>query len=145
MIVKEPTSVNQIAGAIVNQLEVTYLNDQEKQLKKLKQIVTSLQDPKNAEFRELVLYKPSPYHLVKTMTAADMANPDIKKERKETTAYETEAMRLDYHKPAITRQFRCGRCKQNKTIYMQMQTRSADEPMTTFVNCVNCGNAWKFC
>eukprot|EP01060_Flectonema_neradi_P004643 TRINITY_DN13013_c1_g1_i1.p1 TRINITY_DN13013_c1_g1~~TRINITY_DN13013_c1_g1_i1.p1 ORF type:complete len:582 (+),score=126.56 TRINITY_DN13013_c1_g1_i1:33-1778(+) len=145
MIHSEPHSVNQIAGAIVNQLEITFPDDHERQLKKLKQIVTNLQDPKNAEFRELVLYKPSPYDLVKTMTAADMANPEIRRERQETTAYETEAMRLDYNKPAITRQFKCGRCKQNKTVYTQLQTRSADEPMTTFVNCVNCGNAWKFC
>jgi len=26
-----------------------------------------------------------------------------------------------------------------------MQTRSADEPMTTFVTCHNCNNRWKFC
>jgi transcription elongation factor S-II len=29
-------------------------------------------------------------------------------------------------------------------LLQQMQTRSADEPMTTFVTCVNCGNKWKF-
>jgi hypothetical protein len=29
--------------------------------------------------------------------------------------------------------------------YYQMQTRSADEPMTTFVSCLNCNNRWKFC
>jgi len=40
--------------------------------------------------------------------------------------------------------FRCGKCKSNKTTYYQMQTRSADEPMTTYVNCTNCGNRWKF-
>jgi transcription elongation factor S-II len=26
-----------------------------------------------------------------------------------------------------------------------MQTRSADEPMTTFVSCLECYNRWKFC
>jgi DNA-directed RNA polymerase subunit M/transcription elongation factor TFIIS len=36
--------------------------------------------------------------------------------------------------------FKCGKCKQNNCRYFQMQTRSADEPMTTFVNCLNCGN-----
>lgn len=44
---------------------------------------------------------------------------------------------------ATTTQFLCGRCKQRKTTYTQMQTRSADEPMTTFVRCTNCGNRWK--
>ena len=40
--------------------------------------------------------------------------------------------------------FKCKKCKSNKTEYSQMQTRSADEPMTTFVTCKNCGNRWKF-
>jgi DNA-directed RNA polymerase subunit M/transcription elongation factor TFIIS len=41
--------------------------------------------------------------------------------------------------------FRCSKCKQNNCTYYQMQTRSADEPMTTFVTCLNCHNRWKFC
>jgi DNA-directed RNA polymerase subunit M/transcription elongation factor TFIIS len=40
--------------------------------------------------------------------------------------------------------FKCGKCKKYKTSYYQMQTRSADEPMTTFVTCLNCDNKWKF-
>lgn len=39
--------------------------------------------------------------------------------------------------------FKCGRCKSLKTTYYQMQTRSADEPMTTYVTCKNCANRWK--
>jgi DNA-directed RNA polymerase subunit M/transcription elongation factor TFIIS len=39
--------------------------------------------------------------------------------------------------------FTCNRCKKNKTTYYQLQTRSADEPMTTFVSCLNCGKNWK--
>jgi transcription elongation factor S-II len=39
--------------------------------------------------------------------------------------------------------FTCGKCKSKKTKYYQMQTRSADEPMTTFVTCINCGKRWK--
>jgi transcription elongation factor S-II len=41
--------------------------------------------------------------------------------------------------------FKCGKCKSRKTTYFQMQTRSSDEPMTTFVTCLICKNKWKFC
>ena len=39
--------------------------------------------------------------------------------------------------------FTCGKCKSKKTTYFEMQTRSADEPMTIFVTCLNCGKRWK--
>ena len=39
--------------------------------------------------------------------------------------------------------FKCGKCKSVKTTYYQMQTRSADEPMTSYITCTNCGHKWK--
>lgn len=45
---------------------------------------------------------------------------------------------------SISKEFQCGKCKQRKVSYSQAQTRSADEPMTTFCECMNCGNRWKF-
>lgn len=36
----------------------------------------------------------------------------------------------------------CGKCKQRKVEYYQKQTRGADEPMTVFCNCTNCGKRW---
>lgn len=39
----------------------------------------------------------------------------------------------------------CGKCGQKKVSYSQAQTRSADEPMTTFCECLVCGNRWKVC
>jgi len=44
---------------------------------------------------------------------------------------------------AATDTFKCRKCHSNKCTYYQMQTRSADEPMTTFVTCIDCGNRWK--
>jgi len=44
---------------------------------------------------------------------------------------------------AATDTFKCRKCQSNKCTYYQMQTRSADEPMTTFVTCIDCGNRWK--
>ena len=45
----------------------------------------------------------------------------------------------------VTDQFKCSKCGQRKCTYYQKQTRSADEPMTTFITCVNCGKNWKEC
>lgn len=44
---------------------------------------------------------------------------------------------------AATDTFTCRKCKKNQCTYYQMQTRSSDEPMTTFVQCIPCGNRWK--
>lgn len=38
----------------------------------------------------------------------------------------------------------CFKCNGKKTLSYQKQTRSADEPMTTFVTCVGCKNKWKY-
>ena len=44
---------------------------------------------------------------------------------------------------AATDEFFCFKCQKRKCSYYEMQTRSADEPMTTFVTCLLCGNNWK--
>jgi transcription elongation factor S-II len=46
-------------------------------------------------------------------------------------------------KVAMTDQITCGKCKKNKITYIELQTRSADEPMTHFYTCLVCGNRWK--
>jgi len=44
---------------------------------------------------------------------------------------------------ASTDTFTCRKCKGKKCSYISMQTRSADEPSTIFVTCLDCGNRWK--
>ena len=36
----------------------------------------------------------------------------------------------------------CERCRSKKTKYIQLQTRSADEPMTVFAICTECDHHW---
>lgn len=51
--------------------------------------------------------------------------------------------RAEMSKKAVDGFFECRKCKLKKTSFYQMQTRGSDEPMTNFINCHNCGHAWK--
>ena len=44
---------------------------------------------------------------------------------------------------ASTDMFTCRKCKSKKCTYYELQTRSADEPATIFVTCLDCGKNWK--
>jgi transcription elongation factor S-II len=58
----------------------------------------------------------------------------IEKEKKLNTKKESASMFMY-----------CSRCKKKSNCdYYQLQTRSADEPMTTFVTCLECDRRWKF-
>jgi transcription elongation factor S-II len=96
---------------------------------------------------ELVLY-----------TAEQLASDEVRTKRKETAQRLIDSRRLDWdqaNEARINEQcgikgdllnaslFTCGRCKSIKTTSTQKQTRSADEPMTVFVLCLNCGKRWK--
>jgi DNA-directed RNA polymerase subunit M/transcription elongation factor TFIIS len=57
-------------------------------------------------------------------------------------ALKREAKMLEVDKSAATDMFRCSRCKKRECTYYELQTRSADEPMTQFIRCLNCGKQW---
>lgn len=44
---------------------------------------------------------------------------------------------------ATTDLYKCGKCHKRECTYFQLQTRSSDEPITTFITCVNCGKKWR--
>ncbi|KAG5248355.1 transcription elongation factor S-II [Salix suchowensis] len=112
---------------------------------KYRSIMFNIKDPKNPDLRRKVLLgQVQPPRLV-TMPPEEMASEQRKRENnqiKEKALFDCER---SGKAEATTDQFKCGRCGQRKCTYYQMQTRSADEPMTTYVTCVNCNNHWKFC
>ena len=54
-----------------------------------------------------------------------------------------EQSELEGNKALATDRFFCSRCQKRECTYYELQTRSADEPMTIFITCVNCGKRWK--
>ncbi len=57
--------------------------------------------------------------------------------------YKRDKYLYEEKQEAMTDQFKCGRCKSRECTYYELQTRSADEAMTTFITCLKCGNRWK--
>jgi DNA-directed RNA polymerase subunit M/transcription elongation factor TFIIS len=58
-------------------------------------------------------------------------------------AIKREAKMLEVDKSMATDMFKCSRCGKRQCTYYEMQTRSADEPMTQFIRCLNCGKQWR--
>ncbi|XP_039010640.1 transcription elongation factor TFIIS-like [Hibiscus syriacus] len=112
---------------------------------KYRSIMFNLKDPKNPDLRRKVLLgEVIPERLI-SMTPEEMASDERQRENNEIKQKALFDCERGLAPKATTDQFKCGRCGQRKTTYYQMQTRSADEPMTTYVTCVNCNNHWKFC
>ena len=54
-----------------------------------------------------------------------------------------EASKFNTNIQASTDMFTCRKCKSKKCTYYELQTRSADEPATIFVTCLDCGKNWR--
>ena len=85
---------------------------------------------------------------VVSMSPADLASDQKKVEREQTQKENLAARRTDWATEQAKNSdkegfFTCFKCGSKKTNFYQMQTRGADEPMTNFVNCFNCGKRWK--
>jgi len=77
---------------------------------------------------------------------ANMSIYDIFPENwKEILESNSKKDKLKYElKPeAMTDAFKCRKCGSRSTSYYEVQTRSADEPMTQFITCLDCNTRWK--
>ncbi|XP_069731509.1 transcription elongation factor A protein 3 [Phaenicophaeus curvirostris] len=107
--------------------------------------ISNLKDPKNPSLRKNVLCGAIPPSLIARMTAEEMASDELKELRNAMTQEAIREHQMAKTGGTVTDLFQCGKCKKKNCTYNQVQTRSADEPMTTFVLCNECGNRWKFC
>jgi len=82
-----------------------------------------------------------PAHQIPFMTAREMYPENWQVLADEQLKRETTM--LDGNPEEGSDMFTCKRCKKSRTRYWEMQTRSADEPMTIFIRCLNCGKEWR--
>jgi transcription elongation factor S-II len=95
---------------------------------------------------------------IMSYTTEQLASEETRMQRQQTAQRLIDSKRLDWNEANEDKinnmcgikgdllnasLFTCGRCKSIKTTSTQKQTRSADEPMTVFVLCLNCGKRWK--
>jgi transcription elongation factor S-II len=79
------------------------------------------------------------------MSSDELKSADLKKKEEALEKENMKKAQVPMVERSISDALECGKCKQKKVSYSQAQTRSADEPMTTFCECTVCGNRWKVC
>ncbi|XP_054939646.1 transcription elongation factor A protein 3 isoform X2 [Physeter macrocephalus] len=119
--------------------------------------ISNLKDPRNPGLRRNVLSGAISSGLIAKMTAEslylgktfvhpqEMASDELRELRNAMTQEAIREHQMAKTGGTTTDLFQCSKCKKKNCTYNQVQTRSADEPMTTFVLCNECGNRWKFC
>ncbi|XP_071448973.1 transcription elongation factor S-II [Hetaerina americana] len=107
--------------------------------------VANLKDSKNPSLRLNFLCGALAPQRLAVMTAEEMASDEMKALREKFKKEAIDDAQLATVQGTKTSLLKCAKCKKRNCTYNQVQTRSADEPMTTFVLCNECGNRWKFC
>ncbi|KAF4622269.1 hypothetical protein D9613_009228 [Agrocybe pediades] len=111
---------------------------------KIRSLFVNLKDKSNPSLRASIVEGSLSPEKFSKMSSSEMASEERRaadQKIKEENLFKSLSAA---EKQAETDAFQCSRCKQRKCIYRQQQTRSADEPMTTFVTCTVCQNKWKF-
>ena len=111
---------------------------------KYRELAMNLKDASNPDLNDALLCAAYSPEQVVAMSVKELASKQLKEQRQAEAQWAAQEARSDLGKlNGLTDMFRCGKCRERKCTYYQMQTRSADEPMTVFVRCTVCGNRWK--
>lgn len=138
-------SAEELAEELEEAIFNEFKNTDMKYKNRVRSRVANLKDPKNPSLRMNYICGALPASRLAVMTAEDMASDEMKQLRDKFKKEAINDAQLATVQGTKTDLLKCGKCKKRNCTYNQVQTRSADEPMTTFVLCNECGNRWKFC
>ncbi|KAG7519980.1 transcription elongation factor A protein 2-like isoform X1 [Solea senegalensis] len=134
-----------LAAQIEEQIFQEFKSTDMKYKTRLRSRISNLKDQKNPDLRRNVLCGNISPQRIASMSAEDMASAELKQIREALTKESIREHQLSKVGGTETDMFICNKCHGKSCAYTQVQIRSADEPMTTFVLCNSCGNRWKFC
>jgi DNA-directed RNA polymerase subunit M/transcription elongation factor TFIIS len=83
--------------------------------------------------------------LIKADKIGFMSPEELNPEKFEKIVKKRELEEYKKNNQATSNVFQCKKCKNRKCQVTQKQTRSADEPATTVVTCMECGYVFSFC
>jgi transcription elongation factor S-II len=110
---------------------------------KLRSLFQNLKNRSNPGLAKQVLAGDIAPEKFVVMTPEELKPEALKKLEKSLEKENMKKAQVPMAEKSISDALQCGKCKQKKVSYSQAQTRSADEPMTTFCECTVCGNRWK--
>jgi transcription elongation factor S-II len=110
----------------------------------VRSLYQNLRSKTSSTLRANVLSGAIPPTKLVTMTHDELKTEERKAEEAAMMKENMDKAMVAQEEQSISTHLRCNKCGQKKVTYTQAQTRSADEPMTTFCTCLNCGNRWKF-
>ncbi|CAG2104234.1 unnamed protein product [Medioppia subpectinata] len=134
-----------IACKIENNVFKEFKDTNFKYKSRIRSRVANLNDKKNPDLKLNVLRGSIKPEKIAIMTAEEMASKDMKELRNKFTKEAINDHQMAMTSGTKTDLIKCPACKKSNCTYNQVQTRSADEPMTTFCFCNECGKRWKFC
>ncbi|KAK5941294.1 transcription elongation factor TFIIS [Knufia obscura] len=111
---------------------------------KIRSLYQNLKNKSNPELRQRILSGALAPERFATMTHEEMKSESQRAEEAKIHKENLNSAMVPEEAKSISATLECGKCKQKQVSFTQAQTRSADEPMTTFCECQNCGNRWKF-
>ncbi|RMZ89938.1 hypothetical protein DV736_g2822, partial [Chaetothyriales sp. CBS 134916] len=111
---------------------------------KIRSLYQNLKNKSNPRLREKILEGKITASRFATMSPEEMKSKEQRDEDKKMEKENANNAMVAKEEKSVSESLECGKCHQRKVSYTQAQTRSADEPMTTFCECLNCGHRWKF-